>query len=193
MDIKIRGRNVELTPALKGYIEEKIGGLGKYFEHVKAVDVALTVERNRSIENTQRAEVTMYVDGSVIRGEEASVSMYSSIDIVLEKLERQLKKYKSRIYASMRDRRPGRGSKRIAKEVVAVEEEEMVSPYDGEPMIARTKVVSLRPMTASEATLQMELLGHDFHLFLNPETGGVNLVYRRRDGNYGLLVPGPAE
>jgi putative sigma-54 modulation protein len=189
MDIKIRGKNVELTPALKGYIEEKIGGLGKYFEHVKGVDVALTVERNRSIENTQRAEVTMRVDGTVIRGEEASVSMYSSIDIVIEKLERQLKKYKSRIYASMRDRRPGKKTKRVQEEVVPVEEEEAIISRNAEPMIARTKVVSLRPMTASEATLQMELLGHDFHLFLNPETGGVNLVYRRRDGNYGLLVP----
>ena len=188
MDIKIRGKNVELTPALKGYIEEKIGRLDKYFDSVKSVDVALTVERNKSIENTQKAEVTVFVNGSVIRGEEASVSMYSSVDIVVEKLERQLKKYKSRIYTSMRDRRPDRNSKGAPRDDGFLSESQVATD---EPMIARTKVVALRPMTVAEATLQMELLGHDFHLFLNPDTGAVNLVYRRRDGNYGLLVPEP--
>jgi putative sigma-54 modulation protein len=186
MDIKIRGKNVELTPALKGYIEEKIGRLQKYFDQVKSVDVSLTVERNRSIENTQRAEVTVHMNGTVIRGEEASVSMYSSVDVVVEKLERQLEKFKSRIYASMRERRTTKKTKAVPAEVFEATEEQV---GDGEPMIARTKVVALRPMTPAEASLQMELLGHDFHLFLNPDTGNVNLVYRRRDGNYGLLIP----
>jgi putative sigma-54 modulation protein len=186
MDIKIRGKNVELTPALKGYIEEKMGRLEKYFDQVKAVDVALTVEKNKSIENTQKAEVTVFVNGSAIRGEEASVSMYSSVDIVVEKLERQLKKYKSRIYTSMRDRKTDKKPKGAPDESEFTPD---VVHESGEPMIARTKVVDLRPMTASEASLQMELLGHDFHLFLNTDTGAVNLVYRRRDGNYGLLIP----
>jgi putative sigma-54 modulation protein len=185
MEIKIRGKNVELTPALKGYIEEKIGRLNKYFDQVKEVDVALTVERHKSIENTQKAEVTVFVNGSVIRGEEASVSMYSSVDIVVEKLERQLKRYKSKIYSSMRVRTTG--GKKEHGQPLPVEAEE--AAVEGEGVIARTKTVTLRPMTPSEATLQMELLGHDFHLFLNPEDGNVNLVYRRRDGNYGLLVP----
>jgi putative sigma-54 modulation protein len=186
MDIKIRGKNVELTPALKGYVEEKIGRLDKYFDQVKSVDVALTVERNKSIENTQKAEVTIFVNGSVIRGEEASVSMYSSVDIVVEKLERQLKKFKSRIYSSQRDRKVEKKPKGVQADGEFAPE---IMGETGEPMIARTKVLSLRPMTAGEATLQMELLGHDFHLFLNTDTGAVNLVYRRRDGNYGLLIP----
>jgi putative sigma-54 modulation protein len=186
MDIKIRGKNVELTPAMKEYIEEKIGGLDKYFDQVKSVDVALTVEKNKSIENTQKAEVTMHVNGSVIRGEEASVSMYSSIDIVVEKLERQLKKYKSKIYTSMRDRKTDKKGKGMTKEAMFIPE---VESETGEPIIARTKSIILRPMTPSEATLQMELLGHDFHVFMNSDTGNVNLVYRRRDGNYGLLIP----
>jgi len=191
MEIAIRGKNIELTPALKDYIEDKIGRLEKYFESIISVDVTLTVEKNRSIERTQRAEVTMHVNGSVIRAEESSVSMYSSVDIVVEKLERQLKKYKSKIYSSMKYRGRARKSKGIPAEV-GVEAEggngEIEDAY-----IARTKQVMLRPMTPSEAALQMELLGHDFHLFLNPESGGVNLVYRRKDGNYGLIVPEASE
>jgi len=185
MEIAIRGKNIELTPALKDYIDDKVGRLDKYFDSINAVDVTLTVEKNRSIERTQRAEVTMHVNGTVIRAEEASVSMYSSVDIVVEKLERQLKKYKSKIYNSMRSR--GRKGKEKGTPIVpdvAVVDDEM-----DEGHIARTKEIQLRPMSPSEATLQMELLGHDFHLFLNPDSGGVNLVYRRHDGNYGLLIP----
>ncbi len=185
MDIQIRGKNIELTPALKEYVEEKVGRLDKFLDSIHSVDVSLTVERNRSIEKTQRAEVTMFVNGTVIRGEEASVSMYSSLDIVVEKLERQLKKYKSKLYNSMRDRRSGKKGRAGLKpgEIMPVEQD------PDEPYIARTKKVTLRPMTPSEATLQMELLEHDFHLFLNPESGSVNLLYRRHDGNYGLLIP----
>jgi putative sigma-54 modulation protein len=186
MEIAIRGKNLDLTESLKEYIDEKVGRLERYFDSINAVDVTLTVEKNRSIENTQRAEVTVHVNGNVIRAEEATVSMYSSIDIVVEKLERQLKKYKSRIYSSMRDR------KRAGKTKGVPAEPEYAGgngEQKGEPYIARTKEVILRPMTPSEATMQMELLGHDFHLFLNPETGNVNLVYRRKDGNYGLLEP----
>ncbi len=185
MDITIRGKNIELTHALKDYIEEKVGKLDRYFDSINSVDVALAVEKNRSIENTQRAEVTVFVNGSVIRGEEASVSMYSSVDIVVDKLERQLKKYKSKLYNSMRDRRSGKKDAEVFAEAAVVDDEDI----GDNPYIARTKQVILRPMTPTEAALQMELLGHDFHLFLNPDSGGVNLVYRRRDGNYGLLVP----
>lgn len=186
MEITIRGKNIELTPALKDYIDEKVGRLERYFDSIRSVDVALTVERNRSIEKTQRAEVTMHVNGNVIRAEEASVSMYSSVDIVVDKLERQLKKYKSKIYNSMRVK----GRSRKEKGIPALEPEPVTGNGEAdEPIIARTKHVALRAMTPSEASLQMELLGHDFHLFLNPDSGGVNLVYRRHDGNYGLIVP----
>ncbi|MFH1676799.1 MAG: ribosome-associated translation inhibitor RaiA [bacterium] len=184
MDIKIRGKNIELTPALKDYIDDKVGRLERYFDSIKSVDVALAVEKNKSIERSQRAEVTLFVNGSVIRGEEASVSMYSSVDIVVDKLERQLKRYKSKIYTSMRDRR-----KDLKGLAVAEPEAPETRQGSTEPVIVRTKNVALRPMTPSEAAIQMELLGHDFHLFLEPDTGSVNLVYRRRDGNYGLIVP----
>jgi len=187
MDIKVRGKNVELTPSLKDYIFEKVGRLEKYFDQINSVDVALTVEKNKSIETTQRAEVTMFVNGSVIRAEEASVSMYSSVDVVVDKLERQLKKFKSKIYSSQRDRRTGRKGRTDLKlsEMPLIEETEVGTL----PIIERTKSVTLRPMTPVEATLEMELLGHDFHLFLDTESGQVNLVYRRQDGNYGLLIP----
>jgi len=186
MEIAIRGKNIDLTTALKDYIDDKVGRLDRYFDSINAVDVTLTVEKNRSIERTQRAEVTVHVNGTVIRAEEASVSMYSSVDIVVDKLERQLKKYKSKIYNSMRDR--GRKGKEkgipIVADVAVIEGEDLT-----EGIIARTKEIRLRPMTPTEAALQMELLGHDFHMFLDPDSGSVNLVYRRRDGNYGLLIP----
>lgn len=187
MEISIRGKNIELTEALKNYIDDKVGRLERFFDSINRVDVTLTVEKNRSIENTQRAEVTMHVNGTVIRAEEATVSMYSSIDIVVDKLERQLKKYKSKIYNSMRNR--GRAGKIKGMPIITESAKSGGNGESDEPIIARTKEIILRPMTPSEATLQMELLGHDFHLFLNPESGNVNLVYKRKDGNYGLLEP----
>jgi putative sigma-54 modulation protein len=186
MNIVIRSKNFELNDSIRAYTEEKVSRLKRYFDQVESAEVTLKVERNKSIENNHRVEVTLRANGQVIRAEEATVSMYSSIDVVVEKLERQLKKYKRKLYASLRkDKRdfqeklaagePGSGDGRSRYRV------------DEEIKIVRTKKVPMKPMSPEEAALQLELLGHDFHVFRMPDTGHFAVVYRRHDGDYGLI------
>ena len=187
MQIDIRGKNFELNDSIKAYTEEKVGKLSRFFDQVESAEVTLKVERNKSIENNHRVEVTLRANSQVIRAEEATVSMYSSIDVVVEKLERQLKKFKRKLYASLRK------DKRAFQEMpppVETAPSEDGSPRrlsDDDIRIVRTKIVPMKPMSPEEAALQLELLGHDFHVFRMPETGHFAVVYRRRDGDYGLI------
>jgi putative sigma-54 modulation protein len=183
MNIAIRGQNFELNESIKAYTEEKVNRLERFFDSIDTADVTLKVERNKSIENNHRVEITLRANGQVIRAEEATISMYSSIDIVVEKLERQLKKYKQKLYASMRK------EKREPALPVAPEPLEMGKrkPGDDDIHVVRTKLIPMKPMSPEEAALQLELLGHDFHVFRMPDTGHFAVVYRRRDGDYGLI------
>ena len=180
MKIIIKGRRMAVTDAIHDYAEEKIGRVSKIFDgdHI-TTEVELFVEKNPSIENSQVAEVTVWTKGPVIRAKEAAPDMYAAIDLVSEKLERQFRKYKGK----MKDRH----SSRAAMPPVAVpplfEEEE------SEPAIVKTKAVELKPMTPEEAILQLELLGHDFFVFTSAETESVSVLYRRHDGDYGLIEP----
>ncbi len=188
MNISIRSKNFELNDSIKAYTEEKVARLQRYFDQVDSAEVTLKVEKNKSIENNHRVEVTLRANGQSIRAEEATVSMYSSIDVVVEKLERQLKKFKRRLYSSLRK------DKRMFQEMQFSGDEALPSG-DGrtnvrteeEMKIIRTKKVPMKPMSPEEAALQLELLGHDFHVFRMPDTGHFAVVYRRRDGGYGLI------
>jgi putative sigma-54 modulation protein len=183
MNINYNGRHIELTESLKLYIRDKISRLQKFHDGIRRADVVLTVEKNRSIEDSQRVEVTLFLNGSLIRSEEASISMYSSIDLVVEKLERRIKKFKTKIAKRVR-RDQRKHAEVIASELppeLPVEEEE-----PAEAQIVREKAVPLVSMTPDEAALEMELLGHDFHLFKSLDEQ-ISVVYRRKDGNYGLL------
>jgi len=184
MNINYSGRQIELTESLKLYIKDKISRLEKYYDGIRRADVVLTVEKNRSIEDSQRVEVTLYLNGSLIRSEEASISMYSSIDLVVEKLERRIRKFKTKI--AKRVRRDQRKHAEAVAEAEAVVPEPEAEDEGVDARIVREKAVPLVAMTADEAALEMELLGHDFHLFksLNEQ---ISVVYRRKDGNYGLL------
>ena len=187
MNIVIRSKNFELNDSIRAYTEEKVNRLERYFDQIDSAEVTLRVERNRAIENNHRVEVTLRANGQVIRAEEATVSMYSSIDVVVEKLERQLKKFKRRMYASLRK------DKRASQEVPFLEgagqhiDEPPRASADDAVNIVRTKKIPMKPMTPEEAALQLELLGHDFHVFRMPDTGHFAVVYRRHDGDYGLI------
>lgn len=176
MQFQFRGKNVDITQPLKEYVERKIGKLEKYFDSGLETSalVTMSVERGRHI-----VEVTMPIDGLVIRGEEETQDMYASVDLVSEKLERQVIKYRTRILRRLH-KPVERGAP--AGEAVQREKEEEVSPE-----VVRHKKISLRPMDVEEAIMQMNLVGHDFFLFVNGETGLVNVLYRRKDGNYGLI------
>lgn len=171
MNITVRGKNIELTNALKEYVEKRIGKLEKYLDNIEEATVTLTV-----LKGSHKVEVTMPVNGMILRGEEATGDMYSSIDLVFEKLEKQIDRYKGRFNKKLRNG----GGKGAAAEAVP----------DIEPAkIMKTKRFAIKPMPVDEAVMQMNLLGHNFFVFSNAETEEVNVVYKRKDGNYGLIEP----
>lgn len=173
MKFIIIGRNIEVTPGLKAAVEDKIGKLEKYFTPDTEVHVTLSVEKDR-----QKIEVTIPVKGSIIRSEQVSSDMYVSIDLVEEIIERQLKKYKTKLVD--KQQAASSFSKQFAENDYMDEEE---------IKIVRTKKFDIKPMYAEDACVQMELLGHNFFVFSNAETGEVNVVYKRKDNTYGLIEP----
>jgi putative sigma-54 modulation protein len=174
MQVQLRGRNIEVTKSLKDYVTKRLGKLDKYMVNFGDAQVALTVVRG-----LHRVEVTIPIDGMILRGEENTGDMYASIDLVVDKLEKQIEKYKGKL--QKRGNRINEGQRAMA--LVKKEEEE-----DG-PKLVRTKRFAIKPMPVDEAILQMNLLGHNFFVFSNAETEQVNVVYKRKDGNYGLIEP----
>lgn len=173
MKFNIVGRNIVVTPGLKEAVEEKIGKLEKFFSPDAEVHVTLSVEKDR-----QKIEVTIPVKGSIIRSEQVSNDMYVSIDLVEEIIERQLKKYKTKLV----DKQQAASS--FSK--MYVENDYM---DDEEVRIVRTKKFDVKPMYPEDACVQMELLGHSFYVFCNAETEQVNVVYKRKGDTYGLIEP----
>jgi len=186
MQIQIRGKNIQLTDSLRSYAENKVGKLERFYDQITHADVSLIVEKNKNVEETHKVEITLHANGTIIRGEESTISMYSSIDVAVDKLERQLKKYKQKLYTSLSREKRREGI--APQSMLEMQVEEKLEPI-AEPRIVRSKRFSMKPMDPEEAALQMELLGHDFHVFLNPETNLINVVYKRKDGNYGLIEP----
>ena len=184
MQVLVKGRNFHITPALKEYAEEKIQRVSHYLDSIIKAEVELSVEKNRRIGNGQTAEVTIFTKGPVIRAREASPDIYASIDLVFAKLERQVKKYRGKLVA----RSQGAHKEALASEgFAAAEAAEAVEEEAPAPRIVKTKQFMIKPMTPEEAALQLELVGHDFFVFTNAESQETAVVYRRRDGNYGLI------
>ena len=173
MNVLVRGRNVNVTNALKEYVEKRVGKLDKFLDGVDDITVVLVVEGD-----SHKVEVTIPVNGMILRGEEATGDMYASIDLVVEKLEKQIEKYKGKLV-----RRRNANDQKNAFTGYAPPEE------DEGPQVVKTKRFAIKPMPVDEAVLQMNLLGHNFFVFSNAETDLVNVVYKRKDGNYGLIEP----
>lgn len=173
MKFVIVGRNIEVTPGLKAAVEDKIGKLEKYFNPDTEVHVTLSVEKDR-----QKIEVTIPVKGRIIRSEQVSSDMYVSIDLVEEIIERQLKKYKTKIVDKQQN---------VSSFSKAFIENDYTE--DEEIRIVRTKKFDIKPMYPEDACIQMELLGHNFFVFCNAETDQVNVVYKRKGDTYGLIEP----
>ena len=173
MKFIILGKNIEVTPGLRSAVEDKIGKLEKYFNPDTEAHVTLSVEKDR-----QKIEVTIPVKVNIIRSEQVSNDMYVSIDLVEEIIERQLKKYKTKL---------------IAKEQSAgcFKQDFIEKDYmdEEEVQIVRTKKFDIKPMYPEDACVQMELLGHNFYVFCNAETDQVNVVYKRKGNTYGLIEP----
>lgn len=169
----ITGRNIDVTEGLKAAVHEKIGKLERYFTPDTEVHVTLGVEKDR-----QKIEVTIPLKGRIVRAEETSSDMYVSIDLVEEIIERQLRRYKTKII-----------DKKHTGENFTDEYMENDYDEDGSVNIIRTKKFAVKPVDPEEACLQMELLGHNFYVFRNSETDEVNVVYKRKDNTYGLIEP----
>jgi len=175
MKITISGKNIDVTEGLKAAVNEKLGKLEKYFTPDTNVIVTLSVEKER-----QKIEVTIPVKGNIIRSEQVSNDMYVSIDLVEEVIERQLRKYKNKLVA--REQEGGNFKQEFFEEDDKIEDA-------GEIKIVRTKKFGFKPMYPEDACVQMELLGHDFYVFCNAESDEVNVVYRRKNGTFGLIEP----
>ena len=175
MNFIISGKNIEVTPGLKVSVISKLGKLERYFTPDTEIIVTLSVEKDR-----QKIEVTIPVKGDIIRSEQTSTDMYVSIDLVEEVIERQLRKYKNKLIARHQE-----GS---AFKQEFFEEEPAIDSND-EIQIVRTKKFGIKPMFPEDACVQMELLGHDFFVFSNAETEEVNVVYKRKNGTFGLIEP----
>ena len=173
MRYTISGKNIDITPGLKNAVENKLSKLERYFSPDTEAQVTLSVEKGR-----QKIEVTIPIKGTIIRAEQDSDDMYVSIDLVEEIIERQIKKYKTKII----DKKQSAASFSDTFIQEEVEYEEAVN-------IVKTKRFAMKPMDPEEACLQMELLGHNFFTFLNSETEQINVVYKRKANSYGLIEP----
>ncbi len=182
MNFIISGKNIEVTPGLRDAIEQKLGKLERYFTPETEIIVTLSVEKER-----QKIEVTIPVKGNIIRSEQTSSDMYVSIDLVEEVIERQLRKYKNKLVAKSQGHPTASSSGNNFKKEFFESDDDSVE--DDDVRIVRTKRFGIKPMYPEDACIQMELLGHSFFVFCNAETEEVNVVYKRKDGSFGLIEP----
>lgn len=217
MQVIVSGKNLKVTPSLKEYATEKATAIQKYFDHIIETDITLSVDKHKKDGNDFRSDVTVWANGTVLKSMASDVEMHSAINQAIEKIERQLKKYKQKL----RDNRkkpgkmvhppihlapPPEEEEELEAEMVAtpmapetpsesVHKVLSVAGADGDEhsiKIIREQKFAMRPMTIEEATLQLTSTGEDFLVFSNPETSAVTVVYRRSDGNVGLIEPLPA-
>ncbi|MBN6186941.1 ribosome-associated translation inhibitor RaiA [Aneurinibacillus sp. BA2021] len=182
MQYNTRGENIEVTPALRDYVEKKIGRLERYFENTSSFSCNVTL---RVLRGEHTVEVTIPMPGVILRAEDTNSDMYAAIDLVVEKLERQIRKHKTKVNRKYRQQ----GAVFVDAEPI-IEGGEAPVEEDDSIHIVKTKRFNLKPMDAEEAVLQMDMLGHNFFVFSNAETEEVNVVYRRKDGRFGLIEPG---
>ena len=174
MRLQVKGRNVEISDSIRAHAEQKLSKLDRHLGETTRVELELSVEKNPSIAANQVAEVTVWTKGPTLRAREATNDMRASIDQLTEKLVRQVTHYRDK-RVTARHRAQNGGPPPMADQT--------------EPQIVKTKQFAVKPMNAEEAVLQLELVGHDFFVFRNAETDAVNVVYRRKDGGYGLIEP----
>jgi putative sigma-54 modulation protein len=191
MKLVIHGRNIDITDAIREHVEQKILKAVSHFKHLtNEVDVHLSVAKNPRIGASQSAEVTLFVDGAVVRAQESSENLYASIDLVADKISRQLRKFKekrnNRLQGTL-----GKTTEAYLNEAPTTDVSHVLSTSEPQlpEEVIRTKYFAMAPMTVAEALEQLTLIDHDFYMFLNAETNEINVVYERNHGGYGLIQP----
>jgi putative sigma-54 modulation protein len=182
MELQIFGKNMEVTPAIENYVQRKIGKLTRYLNNIAEAKVEIYEERTKSPQHRFTVQVTLNSKGVLMRGEERSENVNMAVDAVAEVLARQIERYKGKLYEK------GRGVS-LARHPEVSEDVTVNEKAADWPKVVRVKRFAVKPMSVAEAAEQMELLGHSFFLFANPESGALSLLYRRNDGNYGLIEP----
>jgi putative sigma-54 modulation protein len=188
MKLVIQGKNIEITDAIREYVHQKIEKAVNHFQNLTTeVDVHLSVARNPRINSKQIAEVTIYVSGAVIRAQEGSEDLYASIDLVSDKIQRQLRKYKEKLQHKKTHDQPKTGiivqEMPVATDLIGDRTPELPSE------VVRMKYFAMPPMTIEEALEQLQLVDHDFYMFRNAKTGEINVIYERNHGGYGVIQP----
>jgi len=178
MELQIKGKNVKLSPTLRRYIERKLGKLNRHLPNIIESRIEIIEEKTKSPEQRFVVQVTVDSSGTLLHGEERGEDIFTAIDKVAEIMNRQIEHYKGKLYDKGRGNSLARGEFR--------EEAESAPPLRE---VVKVKRFAIKPMSVAEAIEQMELLGHDFFLFFNADAEEINLLYRRRDGNYGLIEP----
>ncbi|GAA0446644.1 ribosome-associated translation inhibitor RaiA [Lentibacillus halophilus] len=183
MKYNIRGENIQVTKAIEEYVEKKISKLERYFDTPPSSDVHV----NLSVYNDeQRIEVTIPMTDLLLRAEVQHVDLYAAIDLAVDKLERQIRKYKTKVNRKFRQKG---APKHIFAEMENEAQNNNQQDESDDIEIVRTKNFDLKPMDSEEAVLQMDMLGHAFYVFNDADSGNTNVVYRRKDGRYGLIEP----
>ncbi|MGL5794369.1 MAG: ribosome hibernation-promoting factor, HPF/YfiA family [Waterburya sp.] len=189
MKLLIQGNNIAVTESIHDYVEQKLEKAVKHFQHITSkVDVHLSVARNSRIERKHKAEVTVFANGTVIRAQEGSENLYASIDMVADKIARQLRKYKEK-HLPKKAHYQVRSEEKIEDNLLEAD----VLDSDRDPelpaKVVRTKYFTMPPMTTEEALEHLQLVDHDFYMFKNSETGEINVIYSRNHGGYGVIQP----
>lgn len=190
MEITIKTREIELNDRLRQYVEKKVQRLNRYLPNIVEARVELAMEPTRSAQQRHSAQITLFAsNGRILRAEERDADIYAAFDAVMDTIERQIERYKGKHWLQRRPRQ--RGRQRVLQEEAALEALEAATEAEEEfpPEIKRVKRFEMVPMDEWEAIEQMELLGHDFFVFYNVNTDSINVLYRRRDGGYGLIIP----
>ena len=191
MKVVIEGKNIELTKALKEYVNDKLHRLQNHYENLiktHDVKVKLSVAKNPRITNNNITEVTIFLDGKIIRSEQASEDMYASIDLVVDKLDRQIQKYKAKAYRSYGHKSRPEPNPELESILLPTEIDTNHKASTGEKII-KSKKFHLESMTSDEAVTQLQLIDHDFFVFINSATKQINVIYKRKHGDFGLIEP----
>ncbi|MFT8321000.1 MAG: ribosome-associated translation inhibitor RaiA [Bacillus sp. (in: firmicutes)] len=181
MNFNIRGENIEVTPAIREYVEKKISKLERYFSETPDANVMVNLKTYN--DKTSKVEVTIPMSQLVLRAEEDHVDMYAAIDLIVDKLDRQIRKHKTKVNRKYREK----GSVTELFGALETSTATAVEEDEGEFEIVRQKRFNLKPMDSEEAILQMDMLGHNFFVYTDAETNSTNIVYKRKDGKYGLI------
>jgi len=194
MELQIHGRNLELDERVRDHITARVNRLARHLAGITTATVELARESARVQDQRVVVQVTLDINGTVLRGEERGANALAALDSAIDVMDRRLERYKGKVYRSEQTKKAGKNvSIRTLEAPSTAHEEGSTSDEIVESMgkVVRIKRFPIKPMTVDEAAFQMELLGHDFFMFLNSETNQHNLLYKRRDGNYGLIQPEP--